>query len=80
MLLVLAPELRNELPRVLGISTLRDALSNLARAHLEGKHFLSGPADLLRQLGEAKAIFLSAAGGPRRLAFSAEVRASTGST
>jgi hypothetical protein len=53
MLLVLAPGLRNELPRVLGVHTLRAALSNLARAHLEGKHVLSGPADLLRRLGDA---------------------------
>jgi hypothetical protein len=54
MLLLLASELRDELPRVLGTGELRDALSNLARAHREGKHIVSGPATLLRQLGEAQ--------------------------
>jgi hypothetical protein len=56
MLLVLAPELRDELPRVLATSELRDALSHLARAHREGKHILSGPAGLLSQLGEARVL------------------------
>jgi len=56
MLLIFAPELRDELPRILDSSDLRSALSNLARAHREGKHILSGPATLLRQLSEASAL------------------------
>ena len=51
MLLVLADQLRVEIPRVLGSSDLRDALANLARAHREGKHIVSGPATVTRSPG-----------------------------
>lgn len=54
MLLLLTAELQDELPRVLGESALRDAFSNLALAHREGNHILSGPITLLAQLSEAR--------------------------
>jgi hypothetical protein len=56
MLLILADAIRDELARVLASGDLRDALSNLARAHREGKHIVSGPAALLGRLGEARAL------------------------
>jgi hypothetical protein len=53
MLLVLAERIRDELPLVLRTQDLRDALLNLARAHHEGKHILSGPFRVLAALATA---------------------------
>lgn len=53
MLLVFAPDFRAELPGILRTGALRDALSNLALAHHEGKHILSGPSALLDELANA---------------------------
>ena len=54
MLLVFASDFRAELPGVLRTGALRDALSNLALAHHEGKHILSGPSALLADLADAR--------------------------
>lgn len=52
MLFVLTEQIREKLPATLKKRDLRDALSNIARAHYEGKHAVSGPHSLLRALGE----------------------------
>jgi hypothetical protein len=54
MLLVLTEQLRSELHLVRSVEALRDALSNLARAHREGKHIVSGSQGLLRALSDAR--------------------------
>jgi hypothetical protein len=54
MLLVFAPDFRAGLSGVLRTSGLRDALSNLALAHHEGKHIVSGPSALLADLADAR--------------------------
>lgn len=54
MLLVLSDLIRAELSRVLTTRELKDALSNLARAHYEGKHIVSASAALLGRLGDAR--------------------------
>lgn len=52
MLFILRPDLIHALPRLLASERARIALSNVARAHREGKHFVTGSSRVLRQVAE----------------------------
>lgn len=54
MLLLFADGIRDALPELLRGADTRAALSNLALAHREGKHIVSGPAALLGALAQTK--------------------------